>query len=560
MNLKQLLPSLKNRVLKTSLALLPSRESRSQSKIAMLQPRQIPTQANLHEQFQQALYDAREEVQVMFENIKDYAIFSLDLNGRIVTWNAGAERVFGYSESEAVGRSSAMIFTPEDRASGEPSGEMAEALEKGFAEDERWHMRKDGTRFFASGVMRQLRHENGELRGFIKVARDITERKHLEEAQYQQRLTAEVLRDTAAVLTSTLNLDEVLEHIITTVQRIVPHDEANILLVEQETIARIRVFGYSPEETKRIEGRFAKGQFSIDEFPSFRQIIETRQPVIIADIQQSGGWRNLPLASEAHAYLGVPIIANEAVSGLLNLTSQTPDFFTEAHTTTLQAFASHAAIAIRNAQLHLQAQELAALNERQLIARDLHDAVSQTLFSATIMVESLPQIWQRDPDKALNLTNQLLQMIKSAHAEMRTLFLALRPANIPNTPLSDLLRQLIDGLRGRAPIEFTLTTAGEPSLVDDIHIAIYRIAQEALNNVIKHSQASQAWVDLQASGGEVHLRIKDNGKGFAPKTSSSGFGLEMMRERAEGIGAALEIRSPHDGGTEVTLTYPALAA
>jgi signal transduction histidine kinase len=420
-------------------------------------------------------------------------------------------------------------------------------------------MRKDGSRFFASGVMRQLRGQNGELRGFIKVARDVTERKRLEEAEYQKRLIAEVLRDTAVVLSSTLDLDEVLDEITTTVRRIVPHDAASILLVEGETIARARLFGYSSDEAQRVEDKLAQGQFLVNEFPPFRQIMESRQPVIIENLQQIPGWQNLLLVSNARAYLGVPIIVDDTIGGLLNLTSSTPDFFNEDHITTLQAFASHAAIAIHNAQHHIYAQEMAALNERQQIARDLHDAVSQSLFSAAIMIESLPQLWERDPQQGIDLSHQLLSLVRGAHAELRTLFLELRPASISTTPLGDLLRQLVEAARARVPVEITLTVTGQPHLPADIHLAIYRIAQEALNNVVKHSQATQVSVELRAEGGIVQLRIKDNGKGFVPKPTSSGMGLQMMRERAEVIGASLDVKGRAGVGTEVVLTYPALA-
>src|SRR5919112_5593133 len=94
---------------------------------------------------------------LMVENVRDYAIFSLDLDGKVSTWNPGAERVFGWAEAEILGRDGAVLFTPEDRAAGVPAQERATAREKGRAEDERWHVRKDGTRFFASGVMTPIR-------------------------------------------------------------------------------------------------------------------------------------------------------------------------------------------------------------------------------------------------------------------------------------------------------------------------------------------------------------------------------------------------------------------
>jgi len=130
----------------------------------------------------EALGRAEGQLQLMVESVKDYAIFSIDPEGRVATWNTGAERLFGYAEAEILGQGSDVLFTPEDRAEGVPGGERGKAESTGHAEDERWHMRKDGGRFLASGMVNPIRDEAGRLRGFTKVARDITRRKQDEEA------------------------------------------------------------------------------------------------------------------------------------------------------------------------------------------------------------------------------------------------------------------------------------------------------------------------------------------------------------------------------------------
>lgn len=139
-----------------------------------------------------ALRASEEDLRLIMDSIKDHAILALDEEGRIVDWNAGAEQVFGYTAAEAVGQPSAVLFTPEDREQGVPAQEMQQARTTGRAADERWHVRKDGTRFFASGVLTPL--QAGARRGYVKVARDLTERRQLEE-----RLEAQVRERTAQV-------------------------------------------------------------------------------------------------------------------------------------------------------------------------------------------------------------------------------------------------------------------------------------------------------------------------------------------------------------------------
>lgn len=148
-----------------------------------------PAQANTATE---RLGDTEEQFRLFLESVTDYALFFTDPERRVATWNAGAERVLGYTEAEMIGRSGDIIFTPEDRRRGEPEKEMAQALREGRAEDERWHVRKDGSRFWASGVMTALRDEAQDLRGFCKILRDRTEQRRVEESL---RASTEELRE-----------------------------------------------------------------------------------------------------------------------------------------------------------------------------------------------------------------------------------------------------------------------------------------------------------------------------------------------------------------------------
>ena len=197
-------------------------------------------------------------------------------------------------------------------------------------------------------------------------------------------------------------------------------------------------------------------------------------------------------------------------------------------------------------------RDLAAAKERQRLARDLHDAVSQTLFSVSLMAEVLPRIYERDPEQGRQRLEELRELTRGALAEMRMLLLELRPAALAETSLLDLLRQLSEAVVGRARIPVELDVDSTRELPPEVAVAMYRIAQEALNNVVKHAGAEQVLVSLRDGhddGGDLlELVITDDGCGFDVAAASSGrLGLGIMAERAESIGARLELSSSDDG-------------
>ena len=376
----------------------------------------------------------------------------------------------------------------------------------------------------------------------------------------EQRVLAEALRDTAMSLNSSLELSDVLDHILAQTGRVVPHDYADVMFVEDEFVHVVRSRGYAGHGLAESEEAMQQLRLRIADCANLQWIIEHKQPFAIPDIEAYEGWLDIPESRLARSHLGVPILIDGEVIGILNLNSVTPGFFTAAHGERLKAFADQAAVAIKNARLYQQAQDAAALEERQRLARDLHDAVSQTLFSANVMAEALPRLWKRQPEKGLEKLTQLSQLIRGASAEMRSLLLELRPTMVVNTPLADLLTQLADAIKGRMRIDIALNlhVKEEPSLPPDVHVALYRIAQESLNNVVKHGQASRVTIELHSEAKRVEIRLTDNGRGFDPNNHrSSGFGLTMMRERAQSIGATLDIKSAVGQGTAIKVVWKA---
>jgi len=251
--------------------------------------------------------------------------------------------------------------------------------------------------------------------------------------------------------------------------------------------------------------------------------------------------------------------------GLIQLVSATPCAPLDEERALLTAIGQQVSVAVENARLYEQAEESAIAAERNRLARELHDSVTQTLFSATLIAGVLPLLWDSNPDEARRRGDELRQLTQGALAEMRTLLFELRPAALSEARLSDLLEQLALATAGRGRVAVEQRIQGEPRLAPEVCIAFYRVAQEALNNIVKHANASHVVITLEAApDGEgdaperVTLRIHDDGAGFQAEAAQPGrLGLDIMRERAEVVGATLEIVSAPGQGTTVTMTWPA---
>ncbi len=208
-----------------------------------------------------------------------------------------------------------------------------------------------------------------------------------------------------------------------------------------------------------------------------------------------------------------------------------------------------------------QQEEVALARERSRLARELHDAVSQTLYSASLIADVLPKLWERDPQAGRRRLGDLGVLNRSALAEMRMLLLELRPSALIEASLSDLLKQLALAAGGRSGIQFSVDI--DPSLTGikfdpDRQVALYRIVQEAINNVIKHSRATRAQVILRTCDGQtpncVELVVHDDGRGIPSHTATHDHhGLNIIRERAREIGAQLTIDSAEGAGTRIMI-------
>ena len=402
------------------------------------------------------------------------------------------------------------------------------------------------------------------LEGFIA---DNTERvlayqtleQRVKERTYEierRQQVAEGLRDILAVLNSNRAWEEIIDAIVAQAVRLLAARASAIYRLQKDEILTIRTSQGLPEQYTNVEIQLGQGPVS--------QAVLTRRPVALSDIAtelRQGDTETLVrqqllLDSGYCAILAVPLMVKEDVYGALALYYSQPHDFSDEEVGLAVTFADQAALAIENARLRTQIEQTAVAAERSRLARDLHDAVTQSLFSASLIAEVLPRLWDRNPDEGLRRLEELRQLTRGALAEMRTLLLELRPARLTETPLSDLLHQLTEAVSGRARVPITLQVEGDCVLSPDVQISLYRTTQEALNNVAKHAQASQATVSLTCQPECIELTISDDGRGFTPEAiEPDSLGLSIMRERAEAIGARLIIESQMDQGTRIGLVW-----
>jgi nitrate/nitrite-specific signal transduction histidine kinase len=252
----------------------------------------------------------------------------------------------------------------------------------------------------------------------------------------------------------------------------------------------------------------------------------------------------------------IPLMAKGRLVGSLNLSTNQSRTYPPEQIALLKTIGQQIGVAVENAYLYEQAEQTAIAAERHRLARELHDAVTQTLFSANLIADVIPRIWKRDPEEGLQNLEELRQLTRGALAEMRTLLLEMRPESLQRADIKSLLTQLADAFTGRVRVPVSVVIQGDCELTHEVKVVFYRVAQEALNNVAKHSGARNVELHLECQPGQLNLCIQDDGLGFDPNSiTSDHLGIAIMRERASSIGATLMIESQIGEGTTVELDW-----
>jgi signal transduction histidine kinase/streptogramin lyase len=361
-------------------------------------------------------------------------------------------------------------------------------------------------------------------------------------------------------VSSMLELDPLLDLILRSLEQMI--DFASLLVLE---------FGGEELYILTQRGLLAADLSTEDEFPADwlqaeTQLFTTRSPLVVADlakdshlqegIRQTFGDKADALLKETHSCLIVPMVARDRVIGLLWFNHNQPNHYAASQAEYVTVIAHQAAIAIENAHHHEEMQSVAVDRERNRLAQEMHDSVSQILLAANMLAQALPALWEQSPETGRKSLSQLHQMLGNALAEMRSLMLELRPAILGQKPLSEILRQLSDAFTGRSHIPVQLHLNGDTILPAICQVAFYRIAQGALNNIQQHAQASQATIALKCTPQYAEMRIADDGRGFdAAAISPDRMGLSIMRDRAEKVGATFQLESKPGQGTQIIVRY-----
>jgi PAS domain S-box-containing protein len=425
------------------------------------------------------------------------AMVIFDRDGNILEVNQHMADMVGYDIDEMIGMNVYEFMLPAERSQ---ATDRAQQSSEGYELPlvERTVIRKDGSKFIGEANLSPINDEDGSLLYLLGVLRDLTERKQLEaELMLSEERTKALLN--ASIDIALLTLPD---------GTIVAGNQACAAALgdDLEYLIGKNVFDYFPADLSQARQKRAE------------QAVKIGRPVDFEDKRDGRWFRN-------HIY---PI---------LNRDGQVDQLAVYAHDIT-------------------DVQSRAAEEERIRIARELHDSVTQTMYSVSIVAEALPRLLDRNLDEARQRAIHLRQMTLGALAELRNLLFEFHPKALQDTRLSILVRQLGEVFEGRTQIPVEISIIGDAQPPEDVKIAFYRVAQEAFNNIARHAQANQVTATLESMPDRCMLSIHDNGDGFDMKAVNAGkLGLKIMGERAEEIGAELKVASAPEHGTLVSLSW-----
>jgi PAS domain S-box-containing protein len=426
--------------------------------------------------------------------------------------------------------------------------------------------RKDGSSFHAEAQGSPILYQGKPA--VLGIVRDITQ----EQEQHQlleQRVTErtrelQTLLDISRTVTLTPELEPLIDLIFDQMHRLVPYESAALSLAEDGVLTTVAV--RRDERGSRSPSSLGN-RFNIDApMPGWQDLMHgatVYTPNVRGDdeVARTFRWRVGDSLDTVFAhvvsFLAAPLMIQNELLGVMFISSVQEDRYTQHDIDLVTATANQIAVAIQNTRLHGQSREVAALEERQRLARELHDSVSQALYGIALGARTARAQLERNPDQVAAPLDYVLQLADAGMAEMRALIFELRPESLASEGLVAALEKQAAATRARHMIAVNVALAPEPDCSLETKEMLYRIAQEAMHNTVKHARATTIELSLEARDDRLQLDIADNGRGFDSNGTFPGhLGLVSMRERATRAGGELTIESTPGVGTRVHVEVP----
>ena len=464
-----------------------------------------------------------EKFRLMVNGIQDHAIIRVDLEGRITTWNRGAERLFGFRSLEIIGEPFHRLYNTCE--SDTPQRHLRTALEQGHVNDECRQVRKDGTEFWATADITLLRNEQGEPRGYAVITRDITERRQQREEIQRREAQLNAFFSNAPVGLAIIDKDLLFQRI-------------------NGPFAELNGLDFRDQIGKPLRAVIADLSHQIE--PLLRKVANTGEPLLAQEIKgpipstpgATGWWLKslFPIAKDGDVVTQMGIVVQD-ITGLKRAES---------------------AVRRLSGRL-LQVRD----DERRRLARDLHDSLGQTLTAIKMNLSYLGRDTSSLDERGRNAVAESKELVDNSLKEVRTLSHLLHPPMLDDVGLLAAIRWYANGFSQRSSIQVELNLPADlPRLPTELETAVFRVVQESLTNVHRHSGSTTATVRLEREADLLHLYVIDQGCGISPEKLSSGqetatigVGLLGMRERLRQLRGQLEINS-NSQGTSVHAIFP----
>ncbi|MEE8391163.1 MAG: GAF domain-containing protein [Anaerolineae bacterium] len=524
--------------------------------------------AQLHEQAQQEIIE-REQAQDALRalSLRYKAILAAvpDIivevdSAKVYTWaNQAGFEFFG---DDLLGQEAAFYFEGE-----QDTYDVVQPLFAGsenIVYVESWQRRQDGEKRLLAWWWRVLKDADGHVTGALSTARDITEQKQVQDEirevyeGLEQRVadrTRELaaLYDVTAVASESLDLNTTLERSLERVLAAMRSKAGDIYLLDEadETLYLATHQGVPPEIVAQVNILPLSENMNLESL-----VIERGEPLIVPDLTADPQALYAIRALYSYSYVGVPLRAGGRVLGVLNVAGDLGRLFSQEEVALLASIADHVGVAVEGARLRHHVRQTAVLEERERLARELHDSVTQLLYSLTLLAEGGRRlVMSGEMDDVGDYLADLGEISRQALMEMRLLVYQLRPLALERDGIVGALQQRLDAIERRSGVQVHLFAERSMQLPTLVEQELYYISQEALNNALKHADARSITVRLDTRDGQVTLQVEDDGVGFDPDVASGagGLGLSNMRERARRLGGTLTLVSSPGEGTMVEI-------